>query len=103
MLDGMLKRGQLCRTCYEKARECFPALKTMEEVNRFLWEATGYPMVGCEVTCSHLEDLTRESGNDCQKAIEISYRQMDDAMAKRPEATADSAPQPTRPLPPEPG
>lgn len=86
MCEGILKAGQLCRTCYEKTRECFPSLTKMSEVNDFLWSATAYPMAECERVCKQLTELGRRADGDCRKAVAIVDQEMREEMDRiRPE------------------
>lgn len=62
--------------------ECFPGL-TDKEATVLLWECTAFPCVDAEHVLRQVREISAKSGKSLPKALEISYREMDEAMATR--------------------
>tara|TARA_B100001778_G_scaffold330827_1_gene334014 strand:- start:34134 stop:34388 length:255 start_codon:yes stop_codon:yes gene_type:complete len=66
----------MCQKCQDLVDELLPDI-SKEDLGRFLWSATAFPMAGCDILQKQIREMVERSGGDVDKAIALAHEDMD--------------------------
>jgi hypothetical protein len=67
-------------TILEFVRQYFPEVKGHAEARDLLWGATSYPFGSYEVVVEQMEEMSKASESDVERAIAIAHERTDKIM-----------------------